>query len=198
MSEHKDREPATPADAGSFVGERVRLVAVEPERVTALNVRWNRNDEFARLMDSDPPVPWSTVANQSWLEKHIESEEGRSFPFMIHTLEGDRPIGFTDLGGVRWRHGDAWVGIGIGDPDDWGKGYGTDAMRVLLRYAFRQLGLHRVSLEVFEYNARAARSYEKSGFVLEGRAREALQRDGRRWDVLFMGILREEWEKRQS
>ena len=67
-------------------------------------------------------------------------------------------------------------------------------MGVLLRYAFAELNLRRVSLSVFEYNPRAMRSYEKAGFVVEGRRRQALNRDGRRWDVIHMGILREEWE----
>jgi RimJ/RimL family protein N-acetyltransferase len=66
-------------------------------------------------------------------------------------------------------------------------------MKVILRYAFRELNLRRVALDTFEYNPRAIRSYEKIGFVHEGRAREYLWRDGRRWDLIFMGILREEW-----
>jgi hypothetical protein len=70
---------------------------------------------------------------------------------------------------------------------------GTDAMRVMLRYVFNELNLRRVSLIVFEYNLRAIRSYEKVGFVHEGRVRRVMQRDGRRWDFLYMGILREEW-----
>jgi RimJ/RimL family protein N-acetyltransferase len=67
-------------------------------------------------------------------------------------------------------------------------------MRVMLRYAFRELNLHRVTLTVFEYNPRAIRSYEKAGFVVEGRLRNWLNREGRRWDMIHMGILREEWE----
>jgi RimJ/RimL family protein N-acetyltransferase len=86
------------------------------------------------------------------------------------------------------------VGIGIGEAEYRGKGYGTDAMQVILGFAFRELNLHRVSLSVFEYNPRAIRSYEKAGFRHEGRLRAEINRDGRRWDVLMMGILRTEWE----
>jgi len=68
-------------------------------------------------------------------------------------------------------------------------------MRVMLRYAFAELNLHRVSLNVFEYNPRAIRSYEICGFVREGRCRQALHRDGRRWDLIYMGIMREEWRE---
>jgi RimJ/RimL family protein N-acetyltransferase len=66
-------------------------------------------------------------------------------------------------------------------------------MRVVLRYAFQELNLRRVSLTTYEYNPRAIRSYEKAGFIHEGRARKFLLREGRRWDLLFMGVLREEW-----
>jgi RimJ/RimL family protein N-acetyltransferase len=90
--------------------------------------------------------------------------------------------------------GTAGVGIGIGEREYWGKGYSTDMMRVILRYAFTELNLNRVTLNVFEYNPRAVRSYEKAGFVVEGRERKAIHRDGKYWDVLFMGVLREEWE----
>ena len=97
------------------------------------------------------------------------------------------------LFGIEWHAGVAFVGIGIGETDYRGKGYGTDAMRLILRYAFEALHLRRVSLDVFEYNQRAYRSYIKAGFVEEGRARQYLHRDGRRWDLIYMGILREEW-----
>jgi len=100
----------------------------------------------------------------------------------------------TDIA-PEWTHGDGWIGLGLGEREDWGKGYGTDAMRVMLRFAFTELNLYRVSLDVFEYNPRAIRSYEKAGFVFEGRMRQWMRRDGRRWDFVYMGILREEWER---
>ena len=107
-------------------------------------------------------------------------------------LADDRLIGLADLTPI-WPHSDGWLGIGLGEREYWGKGYGSDALRVLLRFAFTELNLQRVSLNAFEYNARAIRSYEKAGFRVEGRVREWMRRDGRRWDVIYMGLLREEW-----
>jgi RimJ/RimL family protein N-acetyltransferase len=91
-----------------------------------------------------------------------------------------------------------WVGIGIGERDYWGKGYGTDAMKLCLQYAFMELGAQRVSLGLLEYNARALKSYEKAGFKLEGRMRQEMLREGKRTDTLWMGILRDEWLQMQN
>jgi RimJ/RimL family protein N-acetyltransferase len=102
------------------------------------------------------------------------------------------------LGGISWAHGEAYVGIGLGEAEFWGRGYGTDAMRLILRFGFDELNLKRVSLNTFEYNPRAIRSYEKAGFRYEGKVRGGLLREGRRWDVIYMGILRSEWQAEQT
>jgi len=181
-----------------FQGELVRLVAASAEKDAELLARWSHDSEYARQLDSDPARPQSVKRAKEDIQKWMENESPDSFGFMIRTLADDRLIGFIGLDGIRWTHGDTFVGIGIGDPEYRGNGYGTDAMRVILHYAFTELNLHRVSLDVFEYNPRAIRSYEKAGFVVEGRQRQALNRDGRRWDVIYMGILREEWERQQE
>jgi len=179
-------------------GELVRLVAANAEKDAELAVQWWRDSEYARQLDSDPALPKSVKRAKEDIQKWMENESPDNIEFMIRTLADDRLIGFVGLDGIRWTHGDTFVGIGIGDPEYRGNGYGTDAMRVILRYAFSELNLHRVSLDVFEYNPRAIRSYEKAGFAVEGRQRQALSRDGRRWDVIYMGILREEWERQQE
>ncbi|MBN1453524.1 MAG: GNAT family N-acetyltransferase, partial [Anaerolineales bacterium] len=108
-------------------------------------------------------------------------------------LEDDRLLGDVTLSVINWGSREAFAGIGIGVREFWGKGFGTDAMRLILRYGFVELNLRRVSLNVFEFNQRALRSYEKAGFRVEGSQRQYIQREGRRWDIVFMGILREEW-----
>jgi RimJ/RimL family protein N-acetyltransferase len=179
-----------------FTGELVRLVTADPETAADVLSRWGQDSEYLRLLDNDPARMFSVKKFKEWLEKDfVEAEPLDNFLFLIQTLAEEQLIGFVGLDGVRWNHGDCYVGIGLGGRENWGKGYGTDAMRLVLRYAFDELNLHRVSLGVFEYNPRAIRSYEKAGFIVEGRARQFLHRDGRRWDLIFMGILREEWEK---
>lgn len=180
-----------------FQGELVRFVAAEPQLAAGLFAKWGRDSEFVRLLDTDPARLLSVDKYKEWFEKDlVEQQKNDELFFLIRTLEEDLTIGLIGLDGIQWVHGDAWVGIGLGEREYWGKGYGTDAMRILLRYAFEELNLHRLSLSVFEYNSRAIRSYENAGFVIEGRARQFLNRDGRRYDMIFMGILRHEWKER--
>ncbi|CAG0940453.1 diamine N-acetyltransferase [Anaerolineae bacterium] len=176
-------------------GKLVRLVAANSEKDAETTARWSRDSEYARLLDSDPARVNSVSQAKEGIKKWMENDDPHSFGFMIRARADDRLIGFVGLGGISWTHGDAWIGIGIGEREYWGKGYGTDAMRTLLQFAFAELNLHRVSLNVFEYNPRAIRSYEKAGFTIEGRVRGCLNRDGKRYDAFWMGILREEWER---
>lgn len=180
-----------------FRGELVYLVAPDPAGDAAKFAKWMSDSEFVRLLDTDPARLLSVGKHKEWLEKDLlEEQKNDELFFLIRTLVEERTIGFVGLDGIRWVHGDAWVGIGLGEREYWGKGYGTDAMQILQRYAFDELNLHRLSLNVFDYNQRAIRSYEKAGFIVEGRSRQYLNREGQRFDMIFMGILREEWEKR--
>ena len=179
-------------------GQLVRLAAANSETDADSLARWSRDSEYLRLLDSDPATPRSTRQSKEGITEWMEHDRPNSFGFVIRTLADDRLVGFVGLGGIDWNNGNGWVGIGIGAREDWGKGYGTDAMRIMLRFAFSELNLHRVSLSVFADNPRAIRSYEKAGFQVEGRARQVVNRDGRRGDEVFMGVLREEWEKNQT
>jgi RimJ/RimL family protein N-acetyltransferase len=127
------------------------------------------------------------------MEEEVGEMSPASYFFSIRTLAEDKLIGELGLDVVSWPGRDAFVGLGIGETEYWSKGYGTDVMNVLLRFAFTEINLRRVTLSVFEYNPRAIRSYEKAGFRHEGRTRKVLNKEGKRWDVFYMGILREEW-----
>jgi RimJ/RimL family protein N-acetyltransferase len=83
--------------------------------------------------------------------------------------------------------------MGIGDPGDRRRGFGSEALELLLRYAFEELNLFRVTVLVPEYNTAAVRFFEKAGFVIEVRRREAVNRMGRRWDLLHLGLLQSDW-----
>jgi RimJ/RimL family protein N-acetyltransferase len=182
-----------------FIGQKVKLSALDPEHDPAIVMRWSRDPEFLQMVSTGIARPWTAAAIKKDLDEHAAREEPKpgEFPFDIRTLEAEgqpsRLVGFVELSIPHWPHRDAWIGIGIGERTDWSQGYGSDAMRLILRYAFAELNLRRVSLTVFEYNERAVHTYRKLGFVEEGRHRQYLHRFGRRWDMLVMGMLREEW-----
>ena len=182
--------------ADYLVGEKVRLVPQDAERDSKLIANWRNNSEYLRLMDGDTAILFSVENIKKWLEGNENSDDFAFF--VIKDKTDDLVIGEIGLSGFKGQHANAWVGISIGDPENWGKGYGTDAMQVILKYGFGILNLNHVSLTVFEYNQRGVRSYEKAGFKLEGVQRQFLQRDGRRWDMYRMGILKSEWEERTS
>lgn len=174
-------------------GELVRFTAEEPDVIARSEVRWQMDTEFHRLADINPAMLFSSKRIQQRAEERIEKGfMPQRYGFSARTLDGDQLIGFLFL----WMdlvHSEVWVGIGIGEREHWGKGYGTDMMKLALRYAFMELNAHRVSLGLHSYNERAKRSYEKAGFRFEGRTREDARHGDVYTDGLWMGILREEW-----
>ncbi len=178
-----------------FKGELVRLSAFDPEEIAKAYVNWTRDSELQRLVGSEVSALRSAKSEINFFEKLVKEDTPAAHFFSIRKLDDNRLLGDINLDVINdWGSRDSFVGLGIGDRNDWGKGYGTDAMKIMLRFAFTELNLRRVTLTVFEYNPRAIRSYEKIGFQIEGRLRGALLRDGKRWDVHYMGILFDDWK----
>ena len=115
--------------------------------------------------------------------------------FGIALKKDDRLIGNTAFHAVHTKDRNAGFGILIGDKTEWDRGYGTEATALMVEYGFRTLNLNRIWLHVYEYNARGQRAYEKVGFRVEGTLRKHCYREGTYWDVIVMGILREEWDR---
>jgi RimJ/RimL family protein N-acetyltransferase len=133
-----------------------------------------------------------TVENRAdWYES--ASKDKTNYRFCIRPLDDNRLIGYCSIIDLNYTSRNGTVAIYIGESSEWGQGFGTDAMNVLVRFAFMDVNLHRLSLYVFSYNQRAIRSYEKVGFVHEGVLPETLYRDGTYHHIHVMGILRHEW-----
>jgi RimJ/RimL family protein N-acetyltransferase len=113
----------------------------------------------------------------------------------VHERSTGRLIGTCAFSQLDGDNGSALYHITIGEADAWGRGYGTEATRLMIDHAFGSLGLHRIALFVFEFNERAIRAYRRVGFVVEGRSRESVWRDGRWWDELAMSILDSDWRR---
>ena len=153
-------------------------------------LRWYADPELARLTRySMRPMPHEEV--ERFFQSRLLSSE--SVAYGIHIKASGRLIGLTTFSALDPDNGSVLFHITIGETDAWGHGYGTETARLMLELAFGRIGLHRVGLSVFAFNERAIRSYQKAGFQVEGRLREAIARDGRYWDEIHMGVLRDEW-----
>ncbi|GAB4195465.1 MAG: GNAT family protein [Roseiflexaceae bacterium] len=182
-------------DRDLFRGTLVRLAARRPEDLEAF-ARWSEDSVYRRLVDTDPARPLSPEDVAASPDAGGSGSNGVSF--RLRTLDDDTLIGFVALFNIEWSHGSAMLAIGIGEPSYRGQGYGSDALRLILYYAFSELNLYRVGLDVIGYNTRAIRAYERAGFRREGAWRGAVLRDGARHDRLLMGILRDEWAALQG
>ncbi|MGH2523582.1 MAG: GNAT family N-acetyltransferase, partial [Anaerolineales bacterium] len=178
-----------------FEGERIRLSPHDPDKDAETESRWTHDPAYLRLLSLDPARPLSPGQIKKKYEEAEKDKSHNRFSFAIRAREDDRLIGFARLERIEWNNGAGWLALGIGAPEDRRKGYGTEALRLLLRYAFDELNLHRLSAATPEYNTGALRLLEKTGFRAEIRRRQAFNRAGRRWDDIWFGILREEWER---
>jgi len=173
-------------------GQKTKLRAIEREDIPTF-VRWFNDPEVRQYLAMY--MPMSMAEEEKWFECLLENQDSRIFA--IET-EDSVHIGNCGLHNFDWKNRRAVLGIVIGEKEYWGKGYGSDAICTLLGFAFGEMNLHRVQLEVHDFNARAIRCYEKCGFKLEGCQRDALFRSGNYHDTLIMGILREEFKANQS
>jgi RimJ/RimL family protein N-acetyltransferase len=177
-----------------LVGELVRLRGVRDEDLPAL-ATWELDPGRLATL-SNRVTPPSEAAARERIAKWSANEKD-DVGFAIETL-GDPPVlaGNLHLFGVRAKDRCATLGIALGR-DYIGRGYGTDAVRVIVGYGFREMGLHRIQLGVAPFNPAGIRAYQKAGFVEEGRLRESVLHDGRWYDEVLMSILDHEWAARR-
>jgi hypothetical protein len=174
-------------------GEHVYLTAPTLDALAILMPQMNSMD-YLRWADLDTAYArFTTEKLLDWMRDQRKNATG--YPFVIRLQADDRPVGACGLYDVNWHSRKAEVGIGIADAADRGKGFGSDAMRVLLRYGFDIVNVNRIGLRVASYNKMAIASYEKVGFVVDATLREAVYRDQKYHDILLMGILRAEWSR---
>jgi RimJ/RimL family protein N-acetyltransferase len=198
------RNGSRPTELPVLRGERVllRQPLVEQDLAARLEVPPSR--ELHRMYGgSGDPGAVTLERARAALEEIAAQDVSKVRRFVIAALvwpdgrpipqAGGRYIGHVRLTVFSWHDRNARLALGIYDPRFWSRGYGTEAIRLLLRHAFDDLGLHRVDLLVIEYNARAIRAYEKCGFVREGLVRESALVDGTWYSDVQMSILENEY-----
>jgi RimJ/RimL family protein N-acetyltransferase len=172
-----------------FVGERVRLRGVRTSDIDNL-VAWGRLPE-SLVLQTNSVLPLSEDAARAMYQRYAANDSA-SRGFAVETIETDGApsefIGFTTLFAVDAKNRSALFAIEL-SPDSGGHGYGSDAAALMVRYGFREMGLHRIHLQVWAYNERAQKTYLRAGFREEGRARDAVFHDGRWHDEVLMSVL---------
>jgi RimJ/RimL family protein N-acetyltransferase len=161
-----------------------------------LFVTWMSDDRTARTLGHRAPI--SIASEEQWFDRMLADQGRGGYFFVACLLEDDRPIGTIGLFDLDLVDGSAGLGISVGDPADRGRGHGTDMLRALLAFGFRNLRLERIWLDVYDFNPGARRVYERVGFVHEGVLRRARFQHGRHVDVHRMAILVDEWRATQE
>ncbi len=190
MTELRDQDDAFTYGVELLLGERVRVRATRDDDLPLL-AAWMM-DPAVKATQAGIVLPRSEAATREQVAGWVANKEAAA-GFSVETL-GDAPemVGHVGLFGMSIKDRSATVGIVLGRPFV-GRGYGTDAVRVIVSYGFREFGLHRVQLDVAGYNLQGIAAYRRAGFVEEGRRREALLHDGHWYDEVLMSILEHEW-----
>jgi len=172
-----------------FTGKKVRLTSMKKGDLPTYRA-WNSIESFGRYYNASPIREESEKNAEILIEEHSD----RTFRFAIRPIDSEDFLGLCAIEDIVWPHRVGWVSIALG-PDYHGKGYGKEAMELLINYAFNEVNLHRIQLSVFSYNDSAIKLYESLGFTHEGSFREWLQRDGKRHDMHLYGLLATENRK---
>ncbi len=176
--------------ARKLTGERVELRRHERENYH-LYKEWY-GDRAIWHLTSWTSAPMTPAAVERLFDERELSKLDDSFA--IHRRGEREPIGVVSLMNINEAHASADLSVVVGPEPDRSRGYGTEAMTLVLDYAFGRLKLHRVGLSVFEFNESAIAAYENLGFSEEGRLRQSIARDGVLYDAILMSVLGPEWE----
>jgi len=174
----------------NLTGAKVRVKNITRADVSLL-VKWKNDPEIGDLVRGGSINTTFEIESRRFERGLSESDIIR---LMIETLAG-KPIGFISLVEIDKDNKKAEIGMLIGEKDYWDNGYGTDALVTLLRHLFFEMDFNRIGLEVFEYNQRAKKAYEKIGFIIEGMQRQGLCRNNKYHDIYLMGITKEDFVK---
>jgi RimJ/RimL family protein N-acetyltransferase len=190
MSELRNQDDAFTYGDELLLGKRVRLRGTRDDDLPAL-AAWLM-DPAIKATQAAVVLPRSEAATREQVAEWV-ANKSTTAGFSVETL-GDAPelVGHVSLFGMGVKARSATLGIVLGRQFV-GRGYGTDAVRVIVSYGFREFGLHRIQLGVAGYNLQGIAAYRKAGFVEEGRRREALLHDGHWYDEVLMSILEQDW-----
>lgn len=155
---------------------------------TDLIIRW-RNTEFVRR-NFIYQKPFTRQGHEAWIREMIDT--GKAVQFIICMKDTGKPVGSVYLRDIDRVHRKAEYGIFIGEKEALGRGFGTQAARLMIRYGLEELNLHKLMLRVLAENLPARKSYEKAGFVEEAYLKDEVFLENQYKDVIYMAVIREE------
>jgi len=175
-----------------YIGEKVKLREYRKEDVKQAQEFMN-DEEIKSFLTPGIPFLYTYEDEMKWFEGNSATKE--TYNFAIETLTNYKYIGGCGINNIDWKNSVAVVGIFIGDKNYWSKGYGTDAMKILVSFIFNEMNINKIKLHVYSFNPRAIRSYEKCGFIKEGVLRQEVFRKGEYYNDIIMGLLRDDFTK---
>lgn len=178
-----------------FESSRVTLRKMTIDDVSIYH-KWRNDLEVMRT--TSPSMDLYTLDSTEQFVNLVILGSDTSKSYIIVDKASDKPIGITSLIQIDYKNQNAECIIDIGEKNYWGQGYGTEALKLLLDYAFLEMNLHRVSLRAFSFNDKAVKMYEKIGFKHEGVSRQCIFRDGKWHDIIQMGMLQCEYKHEYS
>ena len=173
-----------------YEGEKVRLRPYVKED-TELVWKLINDPEIKRYLVPGIPYPFTLTDEEKWIMSQSATRD--TYSFAIEDKATGRYLGGCGVNQVDWKNSRVMVGIFIGEKDFLGKGYGTDAMKTLVRFVFEEMNINKIKLEVYAFNERAIKSYRKCGFTIEGTLRQEVFRGGQYHDAHIMSLLRSEY-----
>ncbi len=174
-------------------GERVRLRKIERADLPLFH-RWLNDADVVAWARFSPDQMTSLSALEKEYEKELSGEDRDRTTYIVEDKASRAPLGWTVIRTGDRKHVSANIGIGLGEKAHWGKGMGSEAVRLLVSIAFDHQGWHRCELWTLAENQRAIRAAEKCGFRREGHSKEAAYFGGAYHDVMYMGLLKSEWD----
>lgn len=174
-----------------YTGTLVRLREYRRDDVEKAQEYLN-DPEVTTFMSPRVPFLYTLRDEEKWFESVSASND--AYNFALEALDTGEYIGGCGINEIDWKNSRAVIGIFIGNKTYWSRGYGTDAVSLLVRFIFEQMNIHKVRLSVYAFNERAIACYKKCGFQTEGVLRGEVFKNGQYHDEHIMGLLRDEWK----
>lgn len=175
-----------------YRGKKIILRAYKDEDIDKA-YKFVNDKELIKNLSPGIGFPTTYKEEVEFINSQKKNSKG-TYDFAIEVIENGEYIGGCGINDVNWQTRVAIVGIMIGNKDYWNNGYGTDTMNTLIRFVFQEMNINKIRLQVYSFNKRAIRCYEKCGFEIEGILKDEIYKEGKYYDEIVMSLFRKQWD----